>query len=371
MTRLREALDGIADEAPLADLADRVDLAVAGHRRRRRTVLGLAAVAAVTVLGVATAVVALQVPRGDDTTAPQRVDTVPDLPDGRTGPLSHAYQTPCKVDPEEPLRRPPDCRAVEWRVVTRAGMTYRVPQALVRNTKEWRAPVAISRDGRMLAYYSRQAQAHVVRDLVSGSEVTSPVTVKEERIGMGSMLVVSDDGRYVVFDPREGSKEPGLLIDMRTGKTVSVPGKFETISVKDGVAELIRYVKTDLWLMPATGGGAPVRFDGVFIMFSELAPDGRTVAAFRMRDIERHTLTLLDAKTGRTLRKVAIQGLPKDGGIAGTTLWRSGSEVTIVHLGTGLTSTYAVDVNTGQARQLARYPGHLPYLTLPGFEGVG
>ncbi|MFJ2034044.1 hypothetical protein [Streptosporangium sp. NPDC087985] len=365
MTRLREALDGIANEAPLVNLAD---LAIASHRRRRRTTLTLTAIAAVAVLGVATATVALPGPRGDDTATPQSVDTVPDLPDGRVGSLSHAYQTPCKVDPEW---RSLDCSAVEWRVVTRTGTTYRVPQALVRNPKDRRVPIAISRDGRMLAYYSRQAQAHVVRDLMSGSEVTSSVTVKEERIGIGSMLVVSDDGRYVVFDPREGSKEPGVLIDMRTGKTVSVNGKFETVSIKDGVAALVRYVKTDLWLMPVTGGGAPVRFDGVFIMFSELAPDGRTVAAFEMRDIKKLTLTLLDAKTGRTLRKVAIRGLPKDGGVSNTSLWRSGSEVTIVYQDREFMSTYAVDVNTGQARQLAHYPSKLTQLILPGVAGNG
>jgi hypothetical protein len=58
----------------------------------------------------------------------------------------------------------------------------------------------------------------------------------------------------VGFDPREGSKDPGLLIDTRTGKTVSMPGKYEVISIKDGAAELIRYRKTDLWLMPVKGG---------------------------------------------------------------------------------------------------------------------
>ncbi|MER6173173.1 hypothetical protein [Streptosporangium sp. NPDC001681] len=364
MKRLREALDDIANEAPLVDLTDLADLAVAGHRRRRRTTLTLAALAAVAVLGAATAAVALPGSRGGDTATPRSVEAVPDLPDGRTGALSHAYQTQCKVDAERLL--PPDCSAIEWRVVTRTGTTYRVPQALVRNTKDRPVPVAISRDGRMFAYYSRQAQAHVVRDLVSGSEVTSSVTVKEERIGAGSMLVLSDDGRYVIFDPREGSKDPGLLIDMRTGKTVSVPGKFEAISIKDGVAALVRYVKTDLWLMPVTGGGTPVRFDGAFIMFSELSPDGRTVAAFEWRKDQKHRFTLLDAKTGRTLRKVAIRGLPKDGGVSNTALWRSGSEVTIVYWDRKSPGTYAVDVNTGQARQLARYPGNFAHLTLPG-----
>ncbi|WP_326824376.1 hypothetical protein [Streptosporangium sp. NBC_01756] len=361
MTRLREALNGIADEAPSVNLAE---LALAGHRRRRRTTLTLTAIAAVVALGVGTASVTLLELRGDYTATQQRVDTVPDLPDGKVGSLSYAYQTPCKLDMERHI----DCSATEWRVVTRTGTTYRVPQALVRNAKEQRVPISISRDGRMLAYYSRQAQAHVVRDLVSGSEVTSSVTVKEERIGMGSMLVVSDDGRYVVFDPREGSKEPGLLIDMRTGKTRSVPGKYETVSIKGGVAELVRYRKTDLWLMPVTGGGAPVRFDGVFIMFSELAPDGRTVAAFEFEKqrLERRTLTLLDAKTGRTLRKVVIRGLPKDGGVLNTSPWRSGSEVTLAYQDKGGSRIYAIDVNTGQARQLAHYPSMSAYMLFPG-----
>jgi hypothetical protein len=364
MTRLREALNDLADEAPMVSL---VNQAIAGHRRRQRTTRAVAAVAAVVVLlGVGITAATLPWSWGDRTATPRATDTVPDLPDGKVGLIGSAYQTSCEVDNVE---RRVDCSAVEWRVVTRAGTTYRVPQALANATKARRVPVAISRDGRKLAYYSREAQAHVVRDLMTGSEVTSPVTVKEERIGIGSMLVVSDDGRYVVFDPRVGSKEPGLLIDMRTGKTVPVPGKYETVSVKDGLAELVRYRKTDLWLMPVTGGGAPVRFHGVFILFSELAPDGRTVAAIEFRDMKKSTLTLLDAKSGRNLRKVAIRGLPKNGAFAGTSIWESGSEVTIATWDKGSMITYAVDVRTGQSRELARYPGKSVQVALPGAAG--
>ncbi|MFF5247724.1 hypothetical protein ACFY3V_25850 [Streptosporangium sp. NPDC000095] len=372
MTSLRKTLGDIADEAPPVSLSDLADRAVASHRRRRRATLTLAAVAAVVALGVGTAGMTLVGSRGDYgdygdyTVTPQRADTLPELPDGKVEPLGYAYQTPCKVDKK---RRHVDCGAVEWRVVTRTGTTYRVPQALTETAKAFRVPVSISRDGRMLAYYSRQAQAHVVRDLVSGSTVTSSVTVKEERIGVGSMLVVSDDGRHVVFDPREGSKDPGLLIDMRTGKTVSIPGEYEAIGIKDGVAQLVRYRKTDLWLMPVTGGGAPVRFDGVFIMFSELSPDGRTVAAFEFgkRGLERHSLTLLDAKTGRTIRKVVIRGLPKAGGVLDTSLWRNRAEVTLFYLHNGGSrSSYAIDINTGRARQTARYPNVSPHMLFPG-----
>ncbi|MEU6743980.1 hypothetical protein [Streptosporangium sandarakinum] len=388
MTRLRRALSGIAEEAPAANLADLIDLTLAGHRRKRRATAMLSAIATIATVvatGAVTAAVSPSRPHqaaapgpaeaapgpteaapGPTEATPEPAEAVPDLPEGVVGPLDHAYETPCKVDKK---RRNVDCGAVEWRVVTRAGRTYRLPQALAMTAQDRRAPIAISRDGRMLAYYSRQAQAHVVRDLVSGSQVTSPVTLKEARIGAGSMLVLSDDGRHVVFDPREGSKEPGLLIDVRTGKTVRVPGKYEAISVRNGVAELVRYLKTDLWLMPVTGGGKPVRFNGAFMGFSELAPDGRTVVAFERRDPkkwvqEMRTLTLLDAGTGRKLRTVPIRGLPESEPVVVTGLWRSGSELTVLTLGKRARA-YGVDIRTGKAHHLADYPNTMS-LVLPG-----
>ncbi|WP_433517329.1 hypothetical protein ACQP2T_18325 [Nonomuraea sp. CA-143628] len=368
MTRLREALGDIAEEAPLVSLAD---VAIAGHRHRQRTVLTASAVAALCVTAVAVVVVAaVPWPRTAQTATQQGQAAVPDLPPGNVGPISRAYMTSCKL-----VGRESDCSAVEWRVVTRAGKTYRVPQALVESAKGERVPVAISRDGRMLAYYSRDAQAHVVRDLVGGSETTSPVAIKEERIGVGSMLVLSDDGRYIAFDPREGSKYPGMLIDVRTGRTTHINGKYEPVSVKGGVAELVRYRKTDLWLMPVTGGGKPVRFNGVFIMFSEVAPDGRTVVAVEFPKVgkgepvtlEKNMLTLLDAKTGKTLRKVPISGLPNDrGGIDGATIWQSESEVTLLYGDKEGERSYAVDVNTGRARLLDRQPGSAGNVSYPG-----
>lgn len=348
MTRLRSALEGLAEEAPLVNLAD---AAIDGHRRRRRTRLALTTVGAVATAAALVAAGVAVLPRGADPAV--EVAVVPELPDGKVGAISRAYLTPCEADKKTKRF---DCAAVEWRVVTQSGKTYRVPQALSISAHPDRdVPVAISRDGRMLAYYSRAAQAHVVRDLVGGGEVTSPVKVAEKRIGIGSMLALSDDGRHLVFDPREGSKQPSLLIDMRTGRTVSISGKYEVISVKDGAAALIRYRKTDLWLMPVTGGGKPVRFDGTFIMFSEIAPDGRTVAAVEFADVAKNRLTLLDAKTGRTLRKVPIDGLPKGSRVDGTGIWLSKKEVTAVVSGRGRDHHYAVDVTTGKARRWAAF----------------
>ncbi|GLW99659.1 hypothetical protein [Microtetraspora sp. NBRC 16547] len=360
MTRLHEALEKLAEEAPPVSLAD---AAIAGHRRRRRTRMALTAIVTVAAL-VATTEGAIAVwPRGAQTATPQRADTVADLPDGKVGPVSHAYQTPCLFDR---MGRIIDCGVQEWRVVTRTGTTYRVPQALVASDRSQTVCLAVSRDGRMLAYYSREAQAHIVRDLVTGAEVRSPVKVTEDQLDVGNQLVVSDDGRYLVFDPKVGSKKPGVLIDMRTGTSMTLPGKYEAITVKGGVVELVRYTKTDLWLMPVTGGGKPARFDGVFINFSELAPDGRTVAAFDMKDQSKPVLTLLDTKTGRILRKVTVRGLAKPRGILTISVWESPSEVMVLTLD-GEYSLYAVNINTGKARHVADYSTETVHaLTLPG-----
>ncbi|MFC4011377.1 hypothetical protein ACFOY2_29400 [Nonomuraea purpurea] len=368
MTRLREALKDIAEEAPLVHLAD---VAVKGHRRRRRATVALAAVSTVVVLGVATAGVSVvtasrDMVRDADALAPSAMsDTVSDLPAGAVGVLSHAYQTNCIIKKEE---RKADCGKVEWRVVTREGKTYRLAEALVRTKKNQGTPIALSRDGRMVAYYSREAQTYVVRDLVSGTEVTSPVKLKEERFGLAAMLVLSDDGRHLVFDPSEGTKDPGLVIDMKTGATLWVPGVYEPISVKGGVVELVRYVKTDLLLMPVTGGGQPVNFKGPYIFFSELAPDGRTVVAVKWtRDNRFDELSLLDVKSGQVKRKVPIKGLPKGAGYSSTELWRSASEIVITTLGKGGRRAYAIDVNTGRAQFVTDYKdGGKGNLVLPG-----
>jgi hypothetical protein len=381
VTRLRDTLDGIADEAPPVDFSHLAERAVAGHRRRRYVMTAVAALATAAVVSAGAIIVTLPGVTGHRAATSHQgtgAGAAPDLPDGKVGSLSHAYRTPCVIDKGGRRIEPADCSAVEWRVVTRAGTTYRVPQALPRTERDdTGVPVAISRDGRMLAYYSRQDRAFAVRDLGSGSVVTSTVTVEEKDIGVGAMLVVSDDGRHVIFDSREGSKWPGVLIDMRTGRKSVLDGRYEPVSIKNGVAELIRYVKTDLWLMPVGGGGRPVRFEGTFIQPSEVAPDGRTVAAVRWRRPVKNqmkqvpALTLLDTRTGQVVRQVRIRGLPADADIENTSVWVSGHEVTVVVGGKGGISTHAVDVRSGRARHLTRYPGVSRKVVLPGMAAIG
>ncbi|NUR89839.1 MAG: hypothetical protein HOY71_37655 [Nonomuraea sp.] len=347
MTRLRAALRDLAGDMPEPAFTDDLaGIALANHeRKRRRITMATAFFATVATVGAITAGMTLTGARHADVDAATKA--LPELPAEPVGALSYAYRTSCETEPEL------DCSAVEWRVVTRAGKEYRVPQALGYTRQANSVPVAISRDGSKLAYYGKDEQAHVVHDVVTGEETVSPVKVAQDRIGVGSMLVVSEDGRYLAFDPREGSKRPGLLIDLSSGKTRSLNAKYEPVSIKDGKVELVRYRRTDLWLMPVTGGGKPVNFPGPYIFFSEVAPDHRTVAALDFDD--KNKVTLLDSTTGKRLRKVTVKNVPAKGTHVGTRIWASPSEVVLDYEVRGSLRSYALNVKTGRLRHLEDY----------------
>jgi hypothetical protein len=367
MTRLREALRDLADQAPIADLAD---AAVAGRRRRRLGVTVLGAALAVTTLAAVAVLQGVRGAEGAQTAQRTQSTQEPDpLPERGVRPIGSAYPRECDFDGET---RKSDCSKTGWRVVTADGKIYSVPEAASRTADHRSLPLAISRDGRKIAYYSREAGAHVVRDLASGAVDTSPMRLPEKGFGLGTTLTLSDDGRYLAFDPKEGSKDPGTLIDVAGGRTLPLDGRYEPVAIKGGIVSLVRYRKTDLWLMPVTGGGKPVRFAGAYIGFSELAPDGRTVAAVLHKDIMRRgpsLLTLLDTKTGKVVRKVALS-------LPGKTFfqvlrWRSMTEVEVSASGAKVNGIYSVDLKTGRAEKVAGPVPMSPTAALPGQPSSG
>ncbi|MDP9864797.1 MULTISPECIES: hypothetical protein [Streptosporangium] len=388
MTRLHDALTDIAGEAPAVDLADR---AITGDRRRRRTGVALVVVAVVAVVALGAVAGTGLLPGWRDNviaatpkdSSPSRGDgALADLPPRGVGPLSHAYKTFCHVA----RGVPEDCRNGEWRVVTRDGKTYHVPQALGMAGTLNSVPLAITRDGRMMAYYSREEQTFKVRDLESGKELTAPVTVAERRLRPRASLVLSDDGRHLAFTAYPAGKEPGLLIDMRAGTTTPLPSGWAPTSVADGgdPVTMVSYPpKGKAWLMPRPGGGSPVTLDETYTRFSALAPDGRSIAALGMEKVKSGgmhmdgTLAVLDATTGRTSRKVTVRGLPKDTVLLTLGAWLNRTEVTLATLPSGRIwenrqITYAVNVATGQARMLGVYTGQHPFqLVIPGAGFAG
>lgn len=380
MTRLREALDDLAEDAPAVDLAD---WAIARSRRRRR--IGMAAgSAAATGLAVLVCVAlgvlpGITPPAADKPVVAAVTGTIADLPGRGVGPLSHAYRTFCKVG--GPI--PPDCRNGGWRVVTRTGRTYHVPQALGMGTGTGSGPrffpLTISRDGRRMAYYSASAGTFKVRDLASGAEQAAPVTVTVNRLGGNARLELSDDGRYLAFTGYPSRKENGLIIDMRARTTFPLPVGWDPRSIDGTAVTLARYgrygEKPGIWVMPLAGGGSPVTVDGAYARFSALTPDGAAVAALRRSktpDRLDGTITVLDVRTGKVSRTVPMRGLPK--GSLPLTLgsWLNATEVTLAAIPSDEVRenrqvTYAVNVETGRVRRLAVYhPQHVIHLVVPG-----
>ncbi|WP_431918032.1 hypothetical protein [Nonomuraea jabiensis] len=213
MNRLREALDNVAADAPAVNLAD---WAIAGSRRSRRTRMAAAGATGVAGLAVLTGVVLGVFPgigpwKFDQPIVAAASGKLADLPSRGVGPLSHAYRTFCNGGSPVPA----DCRDGGWRVVTRAGETCHVPQALGYKSGPNFYPLAISRDGRIIAYYSRMARTFKVRDLASGAEQAAPVAIAEAELGGNARLELSDDGRYLAFTGYPSRKADGLIIDMR------------------------------------------------------------------------------------------------------------------------------------------------------------
>ncbi|MBN6057140.1 hypothetical protein JYK22_34775, partial [Nonomuraea sp. RK-328] len=376
MSGLREALHDVASDAPAVDLAD---WAITGSRRRRRArlVTGTATVMGLVVLaGVALGVLpgARQV-TADKLVVATETGKIADLPGRGVGPLSHAFRTWCLTS--GPI--PADCRNGEWRVVTRSGETYHVPQALGFKSGPAFFPLAISRDGRVIAYYSRSAGTFQVRDLESGAVRTAPVVLAEAKLGGNARLELSDDGRYLAYTGYPSRKEDGLIIDMRARTTTPLPVGWDPRSIDGTTVTLARYgrwgQKAGIWVMPLTGGGSPVTVEDVYLNFSALAPDGKVVAALRAGkspNVKDDTITVLDVRTGRATGTAPIRGLPNGTGMRSLGVWLNASEVTLATIPSGdrrenRQITYAVNVRTGQVRRLAVYhPQAVMHLVVPG-----
>ncbi|SPL88487.1 unnamed protein product [[Actinomadura] parvosata subsp. kistnae] len=371
MNRLREALGELAADAPAVDLAD---WAVEGSHRRRRARLAAGsagAMALVVLVGVLLYVPGL--PQDAKPIVAVQAAAVPDLPGRGVGPLSHALRTFCHVG--GPI--PPDCRDGEWRVVTRSGETYHVPQAMTSGHTF--SPLAISRDGRVIAYYSRQAATFKVRDLAGGAERTAPVTIPVTKLGRNPRLQLSDDGRYLAYTDYWSGKD-GLVIDMRMGTTLPLPAGWDPRSVSGTAVTLARSglfgQRPGIWVMPLTGGGSPVTLGKAYKRFSALAPDGATVAALGQASapmfVYDGTITLLDTRTGRAKETATIRGLPEGTRPLDLGSWLNAAEVTLSALPSTSWKetrhiTYAVNVRTGQARQLAIYhPQSVMHDVIPG-----
>lgn len=284
MTWLRDVLVDLADDSPQVDLAERT---IATHDRRRRTVMSQLAAAMIVVIALGVTAAVRLLPDG-----PQEVASQGDLPVRGVGPLSHAYKTFCKPDRG---KAPSSCRDGSWRVVTRSGKAYYVTEALPSLSSGRSglrdSPLAISRDGRKIAYYSAKEETFQVRDLASGQKTTAADKVPKGWLGSISRLMLSDDGRFVAFSKTPDFKDPALLIDMRDRVVRELPNRWVPIGLsQDGatitLAEYSPHSQlrtiSNLWPSSSAGNSTSVILPKHY-HFSPLAPDGKVVAVIENR----------------------------------------------------------------------------------------
>ncbi|MGW0478956.1 hypothetical protein [Nonomuraea sp. NPDC003214] len=397
MTGLRDALNDVADSAPRVDLTERT-IGMRNRRRRRTTSIVAAAAVVAVALGV-TAVVRTQAARPAPAVAPR---TATDLPARGVGPLSHAYMTFCRPPGG---KAPAGCVNGGWRVVTRDGTTYRVARALAGSQAPLRtSPLAISRDGRKIAYYDTAAGTFAVRDLASGAVTTAPTKVPTAWLGSIAHLLLSDDGRFLAFTKRPPLKDPAMLFDLRERMSRPLPNGWNPIGLSpDGdTITLAEYAPrtrlrtiTRLWRTSTAGNTTTVDVAGHYLA-GALGPDGNRVVAVESVETgitgclrSGPDLVHLDRKTGKALRRVPVRGLSMTANQVHLRGWTGPHEITA--LATPLAcrerdddapapsfdppyvpfTAYAVNVETGKARKLATYTAQGFFqLVLPGFPGT-
>ncbi|WP_433436132.1 hypothetical protein [Nonomuraea sp. CA-141351] len=391
MTWLRDVLVDLAAESPRVDLAERT---IATRDRRRRTAISLlaAAMVVITALGGTLAVRLLPQAPAPATSGKE------DLPARGVGPLSYAYKTFC-----EPAsgKAPSKCRDGGWRVVTRSGRTYHVREALPSRSLQ-DSPLAISRDGRKIAYYSAKEGTFQVRDLASGAKTTAPMKLPPKKwLYSITRLMLSDDGRYLAFSKVPDLKDPALLFDMHDRVVRELPARWVPIGLSPDGATItlgeyspnsqLRTI-SNLWPPTSPGNSTAVILPQHYA-FSPLAPDGKTVAAVEdhstaEKPCQMGDLVLLDPLTGKKRKTTAIRGLSPDVSLIYLRTWRSADEVTALTTSVRcrpssevpvdetappyLTFTaYAVNVRTGEARKLTTFRAQDIFgIAMPGPPGA-
>ncbi|MFI7416423.1 hypothetical protein [Nonomuraea sp. NPDC049684] len=305
MTRFRDELDAIARQAPDVDLAE---AALRGARRTRTTLISGSAVAAVAALTLAVTLLVKPggpadvgaVPSGTPSSAPtfrgipagptpSPEDLVPVravLPASGVGPVRYAYYDFCQDAWKPGGDNAPvaDETCLQWKVVLQDGTRYRVADALSVYTDQTRknymntaAPLAISRDGRRIAYYAPARERFTVRELGTGQVWEIPQVVRRKAMVKGGGLITfSPDGRRLGLNL---AGLPQVVVDVESGQVVEqVPKGWNFLYPADeGVPLVVEH----------EDGRFGVLSDGEVTVFAEpktwaltgtVGPDGTTVA---------------------------------------------------------------------------------------------
>ncbi|WP_043633610.1 hypothetical protein [Nonomuraea candida] len=395
MTRFSDELRRIAAQAPDGDdgLAER---AVRGARRRRAAVVGSVAgsVAAVLVAMTLGATAFLTTPSDRDTITGTVTDV---LPERGVEPAAYAYYDFCgrRWDHRKNTHTF-DQECAQWKVVTRGGQSFRVPDAVSVYTEQTSAnymntggPLAISADGRKIAYYQAGTDRFAVRDLADGTILVTPrLFPRAAMVKGGSLIRLSPDGRFLSVS---AAGLPAVVVDMSSAEVTEVPEGWFVEQVGNGGAPVILRDGRDRLGRLEDGRVSvlsPARDDAR--QYGGLSPDGRVLPCIDGAETSdalvtkaHDTLVTLDAATGEVLGRARFRDAPAGFRVRRIGGWLGSGEVMVTGTDdadpvrgwkkgeppTMGERVYAIDVRSGRVRLLATY-SHRAWagdFALPGF----
>ncbi|MGW3346566.1 hypothetical protein ACWDA3_24905 [Nonomuraea rubra] len=383
MTRFTDELRLLAEQAPDVDLAER---AVRGARRRKAASFG-SVVAALVALALG--VPLLTASPGGDTISGTVTDVLPGQGVDRA---AYAYYDFCgrQWDYRKNTHTFAGQECAQWRLVTRGGESFRMPDAVSVFTEQTAgnymntgAPLVISSDGRKVAYYRESDQRYAVRDLETGAVLLTPQTFPRDTMVKGAGLVrLSPDGRFLAMT---GRGWPIVVVDMESGQVTDVPPGWYIQRVGNGGSPVV--------LGDDRGRLGLLKGDEVQVVpspaddlrrYGEPSADGRVLpfldgATQGMNSRPPDTIVTLDVTTGRELTRAKLRDAPEGFEVSRIGGWLSANEVMVTgnppfERGKDGTptlgeTTYAVDVNSGRVRKLESYTyrAWAGDLVLPGF----
>ncbi|MEU6780193.1 hypothetical protein ABZ912_13410 [Nonomuraea angiospora] len=381
MTRFRDELQLIADQAPEVDLAER---AVRGARRWKVATFGSGL--ASLVAAALTATVMITAP-GGATFSGQIADA---LPASGVDPAAYAYNDFCGLEWTPKKTRVFDTECAQWQLVTSTGGSFRIADALSVYTGQVPesamntiAPLTISSDGKRVAYYSDKDQKFAVRDLTDGRIRLTPQTVTREATAKNvTVPVLSPDGRFLGLAGRRSS-----VVDMEAGQVTEIPEGWSVRRIGNGGSPVVVTDGKDRLGLFDDGKVTPLNQTSKEV--SELSADGRTLAYLDGQELKDNTVThdfdaivTLDVTTGKVLSRAPFTDIPAGFGYPRIGGWRSPTEVVLSDvlrdtswggkkdgMPTLGRATYTIDVNTGRIGKLDEYTykARSGDLILPGF----
>lgn len=183
------------------------------------------------------------------------------------------------------------CFCAPWTLWTWDGQVIKLTDARVFTDKtgKQRAPLALSPDGRHVAYFRRGDGALVIRNMSTG-RVREVPGVRWSRRLRSTRIDLAPTGRYLVL----GSEQDEKVLDARSGKSTVVPPGLQPWSFSPG-AKLMLAVDGEFGagiystVTLAEKGRAPIG--------GALSPDGTTIAHFTSDD---SAISLWDVAAGRS-----------------------------------------------------------------------